>query len=882
MGEFYMDKIIGFPEWIYEAYNCDFINNKFIQNSSCKEIFSCAYREYDEGKGATGGPGGVLYVQRKLIGNRLRNVRLSYLFKSCDYRVPEHIWEQLGQLNGKVKVIIAGAGYILSNLQIKESIESEKNPILVCHDLGSAYGAYLLGVEYVLIYHQQGSIINEINSMGADYSEEDKRFLSFIEREVMSKAHKIYFPSYGARMVFTETSLLTEDEILCMNFAEESLYNTIEDITIRQDVGKVFDEWQIKINDDDRVFVSVGDYVIDKGIDRIPDFLALYQEMSGYDVVWITIGNEMDADYLAGTKDTCTQKGIRFFPINRRIPHSDVLALIENAAYYIMLHRKSIFDLATLEAMRSGRKVILSDCDSNREFNVLDNIVLVGDDFRNAVENVLKQDALDWNYRNRQAFRKFFSYENFQKRYCSMLNSILIEKGEQIRYRSAVNKKYLEEWRNRFQGKKCVICGSGQSLENLKEQEDDCIYIALNKALFYPNIHFDILFMQDEPKNQDYVLEDYNLYDCVKFYGIITNSAMPVEGLGREDAEFHNVVNRIYRYELAPVVFDYKVDEFEKQLDEYCFTDAQSVLFSALQFAIYAGFSQIWLCGVEFGKYNYGNTINMSRYAVNVVNNLIAFKRKAVCIEKVEVFDFLFTQNEFLREKFWDIDFHDTKVTVSGIYTSDYRPLVKLQELTCMDDYFFEFRFISDEQWKREKTDNGFAFFGGNTIKTQLVIDKIIEHWGEIILITDADLVFFVTTKGQILHELENVDMLFLRERSENEKRYERASSNINIGFVVIRCNSNSLEFWKQVQEETAVNKGWDQEVVNQIICENRTKLKYKLLPEYYLNGGSINNENLKRQKICTACGSIAKRLGLSKEAFLREALNNYHRNKWF
>ena len=358
--------------------------------------------------------------------------------------------------------------------------------------------------------------------------------------------------------------------------------------------------------------------------------------------------------------------------------------------------------------------------------------------------------------------------------------------------------------------------------------------------------------------------------------------SIPVDGLGGEDREFHNLVNKIYRYELAPVVFDYKTDEFERQLDQYCFTDAQSVLFSAIQFAIYAGFSQIKMCGVEFGKYNYGNTINLSHYAVNVVNNLIAFKRKIAHIKSVEIFDFLYTQNDFLREKFWNIDYHNTKVTVSGIYTQDYESLVKLQELTCLDDYYFEFRFISDEQWKREKKDNQFAFFGGNTIKTQLVIDKIREHWGEILIITDADIVFFATTKGQILHEIENMDMLFLRERSENEKKYKRALSNINIGFVVIRCNMSSLKFWEQVQEETAVHIGWDQEVVNQVIYENRTELNYKLLPECYLNGGSINKDNLKRQKICTACGSIAKRLGVSKEAFLREALNNYHKNEWF
>jgi len=78
-----------------------------------------------------------------------------------------------------------------------------------------------------------------------------------------------------------------------------------------------------------------------------------------------------------------------------------------------------------------------------------------------------------------------------------------------------------------------VICGAGKSLESIRNNDEDYIYFALNKALFYEKIYFDFLIIQDEPKNQIYTMDDYDRYDCVKFYGIITNPHMKGCGIQR-------------------------------------------------------------------------------------------------------------------------------------------------------------------------------------------------------------------------------------------------------------------------------------------------------------------------------------------------------------
>jgi len=224
-------------------------------------------------------------------------------------------------------------------------------------------------------------------------------------------------------------------------------------------------------------------------------------------------------------------------------------------------------------------------------------------------------------------------------------------------------------------------------------------------------------------------------------------------------------------------------------------------------------------------------------------------------------------------------------IVVTGIYTENYRSVVELQEQSCLDDYVFDYRYITDEEWNKHKSQDGFAFFGGNTIKTQLVIDKIKEYWGKLIIVADADLVFLKKTEDRLLQELGDKDMLFLRERYDFEKNpYEKARANINIGFVLMRCNERSLAFWEIVQEQVVNLAGWDQEIANEIMLNKEIDLKYALLSENFLNGGDINSKNIRQQYICTSCGTVAKRNNLSKYEYLSKVLEiaQGKNNVWF
>lgn len=224
------------------------------------------------------------------------------------------------------------------------------------------------------------------------------------------------------------------------------------------------------------------------------------------------------------------------------------------------------------------------------------------------------------------------------------------------------------------------------------------------------------------------------------------------------------------------------------------------------------------------------------------------------------------------------------KIVVTGIYTNSYKDVVNLQIHSCKDDYKFDYRYITDEEWQSAKTSKDFAFWGGNIIKTQLVIDKIKENFGSIILVCDADLVFLKSTEKQIRKELKHFDTLFLQERFDKKHQYEKAKANINIGFVAIKCNEKNLNFWEEVQAKTQQTHGWDQEIANEILLDKNYNLKWKHFSQKFANGNDITIKNIKKVFIGTSCGTIATRNKLTKVEYLQRLIK-YSRsknNEWF
>ena len=152
---------------------------------------------------------------------------------------------------------------------------------------------------------------------------------------------------------------------------------------------------------------------------------------------------------------------------------------------------------------------------------------------------------------------------------------------------------------------------------------------------------------------------------------------------------------------------------------------------------------------------------------------------------------------------------------------------------------------------------------------------KLSNIGGRYIIVADADVIFLKPTEEQMLNEMGDRDMLFLKERRDHENNpFEKTPLNINIGFVVIKCNSRSISFWQEVQEKTMIQHGCGQEIANYVAQENSIGLNWTMLSDLFLNGGDLRKKNVKTQLITTACGTVAQKYKLSKPDFLSKILS--------
>lgn len=627
-----------------------------VSNTNKIKIYVCAYRKYDVSKGKTGGPGGVLAMQQEIFGKMYRGVDIEYLLEPSKINLPAEMLNDSKRLRAKVFCNLKANYYIETFPKIQGDLNNGKEMLFICHDVGTALGAYNIGCKYVLIYHQQGGILNEMKAIGQEPTEEEIKIVNDLEKIVFENAEEVYFPSLGARKMFVETSKtgsLSEN----IHYADSALYNTIPEIDIKI-IGDLSQKIKLpNINKKEtEVFLSIGDFNYDKGMDKVPDFLGKYVEISKRKVLWIAIGAGGDGEVFRTLSQEKHKWNFEAVLIGERVSHDIVLGLINYSDYYIMLHRRAIFDLAILEVMRAGKPILLSKAGGNLEFNKEDNIIFCEEDsYESTIKDIIQIDKQEWGSKNASVFGLYFSNNAFKKSYSRMLNKHLSNIGYVFNSPSHTNMVNLPKWKNKHKNDTAIICGTGRSLDQYVNTEKQGVYnIALNKALFHPSIKFDYLFMQDLPKNQEYTLQDYNEYNCIKFYGNIRNHRTKKIGfqLSPEEITKYNIV----QYDLAESWFDYRFDSINIDISREGFLDAQSVLFSAIQFCLFAGFGKIILYGIEFSKTNYGNQKNVNSYSPKVVPNLIEFKKQIKQFYPKVQFIFGSTTNKTLEEEFVKID----------------------------------------------------------------------------------------------------------------------------------------------------------------------------------------------------------------------------------
>jgi len=360
---------------------------------------------YRADEGATGGPGGVLFVQKMLMGATLPAETVGYHFKPTSLNID---WYE---------DFLEGLDWAL------DICAEKKYRCFIVHDLGSAYALALARQKYVLVWHQQGSYVTELLGFGRKIPAHFGKILKKMERLAFSRAESVHFPSAGAYEMYCQ-----DPNRACERGdfrAGEPLYNTI----LPDDrPGPAF-----PLLDNDfkgLTFISVGSLTAAKGQDQVLSFFASLLKRYPGACRWICIGDGVLASKIYDMAGNLTARHTNFSFIGlKKAPHEQVLGYLQVADIYIMLQRISIFDFATLEAMRNRCAVFLSRLGGNIDFDTRENITFI-DDFENFNLSNLEGERIRlMKDRNFSVFTESFSPPVFWKRYYKVMSDIFERKA---------------------------------------------------------------------------------------------------------------------------------------------------------------------------------------------------------------------------------------------------------------------------------------------------------------------------------------------------------------------------------------------------------------------------------------------------------------------
>lgn len=354
-----------------------------------KSIVFCAERPDN---GPTGGAAGVMYLLRQYLNTRKCKYPIDYMYRKTSRKQ-----------------------FVID--LIKDSFK-RKNTYYICHEPDSASILSLLRKRYSLVYHQQGPIVQEYvnhESKPKGYKIKKKKL---IERLAFSGAETVFFPSIGASAEYFNSKYATMKK-KDINIGKP-LYNTIntnEEVIPLEDVHR---------DDSIITFLSVGTMSELKGQDLSFEFISSFVKLSGKRIRWITVGDGLIKENIQEMCHSLEKNNSLFTYIHyNKIPHGSVLYLDSISDVYLMMHRSSIFDLATLEAMNCGCAVVLSDIGGNRDFNANNNVILVNpNDIAAGARRLIDTDIVALKSKNKSTFDQYFSPEMFSERYIQMINDI--------------------------------------------------------------------------------------------------------------------------------------------------------------------------------------------------------------------------------------------------------------------------------------------------------------------------------------------------------------------------------------------------------------------------------------------------------------------------
>ncbi|SEW09143.1 glycosyltransferase [[Clostridium] fimetarium] len=376
-------------------------NKTEIINKVEKICFLASGFSKDVENKSSGGSIGAICMQKKYLGDKYKDMLVEYPYY---------------QYSTDMDMIFNKYWYIIGTLDAVHTIvKNECNTIYIVNDLFSAFALYILGKKYSFIFHGQGDIVQEWSLWGRKLTDREKAMIHKIEYVTIKDACNVSFPSNGAKWYF-EQSL---NKVVHYN-SGLPLYNTIYDFPEEKKV------YNIEKDESKITFLSIGQFTLLKGMDRIPEFIEHYIQYTGKKVRWIVVADGVLKKEVSDRMKQLQENGdIEYINIDYKISHAQIFYLMNISNIYLMLHRVSIFDFSTLEAMYCNKAVILSDIPGNCEYNIEDNIMMINDNIDwDTVCNYIDNYSYH-GIENNRIYKQCFSDSMFVQRYNKFMDEFI-------------------------------------------------------------------------------------------------------------------------------------------------------------------------------------------------------------------------------------------------------------------------------------------------------------------------------------------------------------------------------------------------------------------------------------------------------------------------
>lgn len=352
-------------------------------------------------KGPCGGSGGVSY----------RIMKANEKYRLFDDAVFVFNDKCISSSSGEVPAEALPKGQQLTELEgyyseLNDTLFFDEDDCFVFHDLESfcAMKQRFPWIDRTLVmYHQQGSIYSESLYMGNQPDEVYERFCFDLTRFAVEESRFFGFPSHGAKQALVDT--LPEIGPYLEKKKEIILYNGCSPV-LSPGSGEVEPLLEMLKQVKGDIFITVATLNEAKGVERLPAFFKEYGKHVE-DYFWIVIGN--------GAKAGELEKGLSDLEghvlwLNFNLDNSDIIRLYDRSDFYILSHRYSIFDYATIEAMHMGCIPVLTPVGGNLEMIKESNGYFLNEDL-SANDFILwrnQQDITRLKERNKQIARRDF------------------------------------------------------------------------------------------------------------------------------------------------------------------------------------------------------------------------------------------------------------------------------------------------------------------------------------------------------------------------------------------------------------------------------------------------------------------------------------------